>query len=148
MNKIWLVLVLFLTTLAAAQHVDTKTIPPHELPHSQRAKTFLATATTHQTTLSWLASSGTSCSGTIGYWVYTGATSGGENYSTPLNSTAITGLTYVDLAVSPSQTKFYTLKAGCSTSTAGLSVPSAEVSGTTPGDSQPNPPTGVGVVAQ
>lgn len=154
MRKVITLMLLFVASFAAAQHVDQKVIPPHELPHSQKLNNRRASvrvkATAHSTTLNWNASTGTSCAGTLGYWVYSGATSGGENFSTPLNTTALTVLSFVDTNVVALQTKFYVLKAGCSSSTAGLSVPSAEVKATTPADVDPapNPPTGVSAVAQ
>ncbi len=105
----------------------------------------VAKATAHSTSLTWNASTGSSCNGSIVYNVYTGATAGGENYTTPLNSSPLSSTGYVDTAVVPLQTKFYTVKASCTTSSAGSqSGPSNEAGPcVTPGDPVPPPPTGV-----
>jgi len=61
----------------------------------------------HDVILSW-AASGTS--GVVGYNVYRGTTSGGES-STPLNSTPINGITYVDANVTAGATYYYSVTA-------------------------------------
>lgn len=111
------------------------------------SKTMKAKAGPHSTTLNWTASTFV-CSGTMSYNVYSGASSGGENYTTPINPSLINGFSFVDTNVVPLQTKFYTVKTNCSSSTPPLSVPSPEASGTTPGDAQPGPPTNVTATVQ
>lgn len=62
--------------------------------------------------------------GATGYNIYRGVTSGGENYSTPLNSsTPVTDLTYQDTGLTEGTEYFYTIKA---VSASGLSQPSDE----------------------
>jgi trimeric autotransporter adhesin len=76
--------------------------------------------------LSWSASTS---SGIVGYNVYRGTTSGGEG-STPLNSTPITGTTYVDANVTPGRTYYHFLKSVASDGE--LSAPSSETEATVP----------------
>jgi len=80
----------------------------------------------HDVILSW-AVSGTS--GVVGYNVYRGTTSGGEN-STPLNSTPINGTTYLDENVTAGATYFYAVTAVGSNGT--QSAASAETEATVP----------------
>jgi fibronectin type 3 domain-containing protein len=61
----------------------------------------------HDVFLSWSASPS---SDVVGYYVYRGTTSGGES-STPLNSTAINGISYVDENVTAGVTYYYEIKA-------------------------------------
>jgi hypothetical protein len=75
--------------------------------------------------LSWSASAGAT-----GYYVYRGTTPGGES-GTPLNSSPITGTTFSDTTVTPSQTWFYTVTA---VNDGGASGPSNEANATTAPD--------------
>lgn len=97
-----------------------------------------AKAITHQVSLSWTATT-SSCTGTVGYNIYKGTTPGGES-STPVNTTLISGLSYVDTAVTPLASYSYNAKAFCSTSSPSLSAVSNEVTVVIPGDPQPLPP--------
>ncbi len=74
--------------------------------------------------LSWTAPSGT----VSGYNIYRGTTAGGES-TTPINATPVTGTTFQDTTVIPSNTYFYVVEA---VNTAGSSVTSNEASATTP----------------
>ncbi len=61
----------------------------------------------HNVGLLWTPSSS---SGVVGYYVYRGTTSGGEN-STPLNSTPISGTTFTDESVTAGSTYYYVVTA-------------------------------------
>jgi hypothetical protein len=73
---------------------------------STQTSTLAGTAT-HDVMLSWTASP---TSGVVGYNIYRGITSGGEN-STPLNSLPIDGTTYTDENVTAGVTYYYLLTA-------------------------------------
>ncbi len=62
---------------------------------------------THDVILTWTASA---TSGVTGYNVYRGTASGGEG-ATPLNSSPITGTTYIDVNVQTGQTYYYMVTA-------------------------------------
>ncbi len=81
----------------------------------------------HDVILSWTASP---TSGVIGYDVYRGTTSGGEN-STPLNSTLISGTSYTDESVMSGVTYYYLVTA-VSSNGATQSAASNEISATVP----------------
>lgn len=84
--------------------------------------------------LTWVAST---TSG-VTYNVYRATTAGGENYSTPLNTSAITGLVFSDVTDAIGTTYFYTT---CAVGKGGvLSPPSNEVQAQAP--VPPNSPTG------
>ena len=80
----------------------------------------------HNVGLLWTPSS---TSGVVGYNVYRGTTSGGEN-STPLNSTPISGTTFTDESVTAGSTYYYVVTAVGSDDT--QSPASAESSTTVP----------------
>lgn len=101
----------------------------------------------HSATLSWNAVTST-CSAGIAYNAYRGTAAGGENYTTPLNSTPGTALTYVDNTVNALSLYFYTIKAYCASSSTKESIPSNEVQANIPGDSQPSAPASVTVTSQ
>jgi fibronectin type 3 domain-containing protein len=61
----------------------------------------------HDVVLTWVASVS---SGVIGYYVYRGAASGEES-TTPLNSTPVNAVFYVDTAVVPGATYYYVVTA-------------------------------------
>ena len=61
----------------------------------------------HTTTVNWTAST---TSGAM-YNVYRATTSGGYNYTTPLNSGPISGTSFTDCSVALGQTYFYVVKA-------------------------------------
>jgi hypothetical protein len=67
----------------------------------------LSGAGSHDVMLSWTASQ---TSGTVGYNVYRGTTSGGES-STTLNASPINAATYVDESVAPGATYYYVVTA-------------------------------------
>jgi hypothetical protein len=67
----------------------------------------LSGAGSHDVILSWTPSKTT---GTVGYDIFRGTTSGGES-STPLNATPINGTTYVDESVTPGATYYYVVTA-------------------------------------
>jgi hypothetical protein len=86
----------------------------------------LAGTGAHDVILSWTASTS---SGVVGYNVYRGTTSGGEN-STPLNSAPITGTTFTDSIVTAGQTYYYVITAVNASDT--QSADSSEISATVP----------------
>ena len=61
----------------------------------------------HNVNLSWTAST---TSGVVGYNVYRGTTSGGES-STPLNSSPVSGTTFMDESVTAGSTYYYVVTA-------------------------------------
>jgi hypothetical protein len=64
---------------------------------------------THDVIVSW---TGSSTSGVVGYNVYRGTSSGGENLSSPLNGSApINGTTYADANVTAGSTYYYVVTA-------------------------------------
>jgi len=80
----------------------------------------------HDVSLSWSASTS---SGIVGYNVYRGTTSGGES-STPLNSSPISGTSYMDEAVTAGTTYYYVVTSVSSDGT--QSAASAETKATVP----------------
>lgn len=104
------------------------------------------TVTGHIATISWVASLST-CTTGLGYNLYKGVTSGGEVYTTPINTSLITTLSYSDSSVVAGTTYYYTLESFCSSDNPSSSVPSSEVQAVIPGN-QPLPPTGITVTAQ
>ena len=79
-----------------------------------------------QVNLSWTPPSGV----VSGYNVYRGTTSGGENYSTPLNGgTLLTGTTYSDTTAGAGTTYYYTVEAVNAVASSGAST---EASASTP----------------
>ena len=86
----------------------------------------LSGAGSHDVILSWTASE---TSGTVGYNVYRGTTSGGES-STPLNASPINGASYVDESVAPGATYYYVVTAVGSNGT--QSAASGETEATVP----------------
>ena len=105
-----------------------------------------ASVTSHFVTLSWTAPTGN----VAGYNIYRATTSGGQNYSTPLNTTLIPAgtTTYTDNAVVGLGVYFYTAEAVCTTCNPQSSGPSNQVQATIPGDPQLNPPTNLTAVSQ
>jgi hypothetical protein len=97
------------------------------------------TGVAHCTVLNWTASTTTG----VTYQVFRGTTSGGES-ATPLNSSPITGTSYIDpvILTNSQQTFFYYVEAVETSTGFGTlnSVPSAEVSATFP--AIPQAPTG------
>ncbi len=81
---------------------------------------------THDVILSWTRST---TYGIVGYNVYRGTTSGGED-ATPLNSSPVTGVTFADSTVQAGEGYFYYITAVASGGT--QSLPSNEVSATVP----------------
>ncbi len=81
----------------------------------------------HDVILSW---TGSTTYGVVGYNVYRGTASGGES-STPLNSSPVSGLTYVDSNVQAGQEYFYYITAVVSGETT-QSPPSNEASAEVP----------------
>jgi len=105
---------------------ETATISISDNGPSSPQTVSLSGTGTPDVILSWTASSS---SGLVGYNVYRGTTSGGES-TTPLNSTPISGTTYVDVNVTAGQTYYYFLM---SVSSGGeLSAPSSETAATVP----------------
>lgn len=141
-----LMLVMFVTSFAIGQTnpvVHKKSNYEASVPEVKtKAK---AKAGAHSTTLTWVSSTS---SNVDGYYVYKGNASGAEN-PTPLNST-VTQSGYIDVNVNPLQTVFYCVKAHSTSAVLpGLSACSSpDLQVTTPGDSTPNPPTGVSANAQ
>ena len=94
-----------------------------------------ATATPHGTSLSWTATT-TVCTSpctSITYNVYRGTTSGGEDLTTPINSSPITGTTYTDSSVTLGTTYYYVVEAvEAWTGSPLVSAPSNEASVTFP----------------
>jgi hypothetical protein len=80
----------------------------------------------------------------VSFNFYRGTASGGEN-AIPLNAAPLANCNYVDSAVTPLQTYYYTAKAYLATANPNLSSPSNEVTATIPADSQPAAPTGLSV---
>jgi hypothetical protein len=137
---------LVLAVLLLCSIVSAQTKKPVQAKKAPAHKALKATAGVHTVTLTWLASA---AKGVTGYNVYRGTTAGGENYSTPVNSTLVNGLTFTDSTVSAMTQYFYTAKAFCPTCTPNASVPSNEVTATTPGDPQPDAPVlSVGTVSK
>jgi hypothetical protein len=113
-------------------------------PHKDKKK-LIAKATPHSVALSCTAPSGN----VTGYNFYRGTTSGGENYSAPINGASLVPTcSYTDLNVTALATYFYTVKASCLTCTIVLSNPSNEFQATIPADPQISPPTGLTAVSQ
>jgi hypothetical protein len=94
-----------LTPFAAGQRTATLGVTDNASGSPQTVN--LSGTGVHDVILSWAASS---TSGVVGYNVYRGTTSGGES-STPLNSTAINGTTYVDASVTAGATYYYVVTA-------------------------------------
>jgi hypothetical protein len=93
--------------------------------------------TPHQTVLSWATSPPVTGVTVSGYNVYKSSTSGGESGTKAINgATLVSGTTYTDASVTPGATAYYVVEA--QSSTGNQSVPSNEVSATTPNN--PNPP--------
>jgi fibronectin type 3 domain-containing protein len=84
--------------------------------------------------LTWVASTTTTVTG---YNIYRSTTTGGENYSTPLNAAPVTTPFYNDISDATGTIYFYTVVA--IGSGGALSVPSSEVSAQIP--VPPNSPT-------
>ena len=82
---------------------------------------------THDVILDWSASSS---SGIMGYYVFRGTSPGGEG-STPLNSTPVSGTSYVDQSVSAGATYYYVITAVAENGVT-QSAPSNEASATVP----------------
>jgi len=61
----------------------------------------------HTVSISWVASTTSS----VTYNVYRATTSGGYNYSTPLNSTPISGTSFSDCTIALGQTYYYVIRA-------------------------------------
>ena len=94
--------------------------------HGTKLRAAAAGATSYSAALSWTAStSAASCTSpcTFGYNVYRGTTSGGENLTTPLNSSVVTGTTYSDTTVALGNTYYYVVQAV--ETTGGLTLTSA-----------------------
>jgi len=66
-----------------------------------------ATTGIHTVFLSWTASTTTG----VTYNVYRATTSGGYNYTTPLNATPISGTSFTDCNVTLGQTYYYVIRA-------------------------------------
>jgi hypothetical protein len=105
--------------------------PVIRIPLLAQTSASCGTGVAHCTTLTWIASATQG----VTYSVFRGTTSGGES-ATPLNSSPITALTYIDpvtLTSSP-QTFFYFVEAVETSGTiTANSLPSLEVSATFPG---------------
>jgi hypothetical protein len=82
--------------------------------------------------------------GVTGYNFYRGTAPGAQG-STPLNASLVATCAYTDTTPAAATTYYYTVKAYCNTCSPNLSVASNEASGTTLGDPQPLPPTGLTV---
>jgi hypothetical protein len=93
------------TPSAAGQRTATLGITDNAAGSPQTVS--LSGTGTHDVFLSWSASLS---SGVVGYYIYRGTTSGGES-ATPLNSTAINGISYVDENVTAGVTYYYEVKA-------------------------------------
>jgi hypothetical protein len=93
------------TPSAAGQRTATLNIADNA-PESPQTVSLSGTGA-HDVFLSWSASTS---SGVVGYNVYRGTTPGGES-STPLNSTPISGTSYVDETVTAGTTYYYVVKA-------------------------------------
>ena len=102
-------------------------------------------ASAHGVTLGWTASaSAASCVSpcVFSYNVYRGTAAGGEDMSTPINSSPVLGTAFVDANVTLGNTYFYVVEAVEVTGTLTLtSAPSNEASATFP--SAPSPATGL-----
>ena len=79
----------------------------------------------HSVILLWTASA---TAGVTGYTLYRGTTVGGES-STPITSSPVNSLIYIDLTTLPGVTYYYTVTA---VAPSGMSVPSNEASAKTP----------------
>ncbi len=77
----------------------------------------VAASSSTQAALSWTAASAT----VAGYNIYRGTTTGGES-STPINSTPITGTSYVDATALPGNTYYYVVKAIVGSAVNGVST--------------------------
>lgn len=94
-------------------------------------------ASTHQNAISWTAAAPVTGVTIAGYNIFKSTTSGKEAPPALNGTTPITGLSYVDSNVAVGQTNFYVVQTVSTTGNS--SVPSNEVSATTPPN--PNPPT-------
>ena len=115
-----LIAILFIVAISARAQTTTCPGPTPGVPH---------------VCLKWTLSTTTG----VTYNIYRSTTSGGENYTTPLNATPlIAGTTaYYDTTVAIGTTYYYT---ACAVGSGGvLSTPTAEVSAQIP--VPPNPPT-------
>jgi hypothetical protein len=123
--------------------------PPHKTDKTPQPKAaqMRAKATALGIALTWVASTTVAGTGqTITYNLFRGTTSGGESYTTPINSTAIAGVTYTDNAVTSGQ-YCYTAEAVLTAGTlVENSVPSAEVCAAIP--APPAAPTGLTTTVQ
>ena len=84
------------------------------------------------------------------YDIFKATVSGGYNFTTPYGSvnagaTATTPVVFTDTTPVQGQTSFFVTRAVCPTCTTTVSANSNEISGTTPVDTKPNPPTISGV---
>jgi hypothetical protein len=114
------------TPSAAGQRTATLSIADNASGSPQAVS--LSGTGSHDVILSWTASA---TSGVVGYNVYRGNTSGGENLSSPLNgSTPINGITYTDATVTAGATYYYEVMAVGSDGV--QSAASNEVSATVP----------------
>ena len=112
------------TPSAAGQRTATLNITDNAAGSPQTVS--LSGTGMHDVFLSWSASP---TSGIVGYYVYRGITSGGES-STPLNSTLISGTSYMDETVTAGTTYYYVVTAVSSDGT--QSAASAETEATVP----------------
>lgn len=120
--KLWILLIILWASYAMAQIKATVT---PMLPGQ------------HAVALTWVETGCSACT----FKVYRGATAGGENYATPIGTTAAGVLAYTDSAVVSGTTYYYTVTA-YSTSE---SLPSNEANAVIP--ISPNAPSGLSATA-
>lgn len=138
MNKILVLIIL--SSLAIAQvkpKAPTSKVPPFKATVGTISN---AAGTVHFVTLG-------SCVDTasgVTFNFYRGNVQGGES-TTPLNASPLSTCNYVDNGLPALTTFFYYAKAFCQLCSTQLSLPSNEVTATTPADGQPPPPTGLTV---
>lgn len=109
----------------------------HSSAQAQTTPTLQASGTVHGTTLIWTPAVSQPAGVTVaGYNVYKGTAAGKEAPPAVNGTTLVTGTTFTDTSVVPGQTAFYVVET--QSTTGNQSVPSNEVSATTPNN--PNPP--------
>ena len=103
--------------------------PRARAAQDRASQVFAMTVAPHGVPLTWTASI-TPPSLVAGYNVYRGTTPGGEDLSTPINTSVVAGDAYLDISVAAGMTYYYVVE------TVGVngqqSVPSNEASSTIP----------------